>query len=313
MKKTIPIVAILLALSISLSAKSIYIQVMSVYQQSNLFNVSYKLNELGYSMSVTEKDALYKVYSGPFEDRWSANRALKEIKKKIASDAYIVELSIEKNKIKVEKESQIVQKLKVVVSAPQKVVKKPETAQVIVIENGKVSEVKVQQQSSSQISSNNFFVGLSLGATKFDLDRVNISLSSVAYNYAFEVGYYFTPNIYMTLNYYYSALQGAHLDTFATSVNYKLNPIFFVSPYVGLIGGLNTLTWEHSSYVDNVESAFVPGVQLGFELPMSDNATIVLFGKYMLLDYKSVASSSASNRVEFNSELSGNVGFRYNF
>ena len=104
MRRILSIVVLLLLISTSASAKSIYVKVMSVYQQNTLFNVSYQLNELGYKMNVSEKNGLYKIYSGPFEDRWSANRALRAIKKKIASNAYIVELSIHNNKVYVKEE-----------------------------------------------------------------------------------------------------------------------------------------------------------------------------------------------------------------
>jgi len=313
MKKILSLLGIVLLAN--LSAKSIYIQVLSVYNEENLFNISYRLNELGYSMNVSQKDGLYRVYTGPFEDRYSASSALRDVRKKIARDAFIIEAEIKGSKLETTKttlKSKKAKKKKVVI-APIKAKVEQQSVQVLVTKDGKVSAIKVEDKNTKKSRDNNFFVGVNVGVSKFDLERVNVTLSSVGYTYGLVAGYYFTPNIYMTLNYERSQLQGVYLDTFATSLNYKLNPIFLISPYVGIIGGLNVLSWESTTYKDDVQSAFVPGLELGFEVPVSDNASIVMFGKYMMLDYKAVSESSTQRTVKFNNEISASVGYRYNF
>ena len=81
MKKIALTLLLIIATSTFLHAKDFYIQVVSLYNQKNLFNVSYRLNELGYNMNVSQKDNLYRVYTGPFKDKYSAYSALREIRK----------------------------------------------------------------------------------------------------------------------------------------------------------------------------------------------------------------------------------------
>ena len=65
------------------------------------------------------------------------------------------------------------------------------------------------------------------------------------------------------------------LETFSTSINYKLDPIYKSA----LIAGINSLNWEHSTYDNDVESAFFGGTHMGIEIPMPDNAIVLLFAK----------------------------------
>ena len=315
MQKLFYVSMIIIVTSISLQAKSLYIQVASLYKKENLFTLSYKLNKLGYKTNISEKDGFYKVYTGPFEDEYDANSALREIQKKIAKDAFVVEVKLNGNKLVVSEDIKKIENDKVAKKeqAKKKEAQKDNRVEVQIINGTVVTEENKKETKQRTNSNNNFFVGLSAGASKFELDRKNITMSSVAYTYGVAVGYYFTNNIYMTLNYDRSTLSTAYLDTFSTSINYKLDPVFLVSPYIGLIGGMNSLNWENSSYKDNQESAFVPGIKLGAEIAISDNATLILFGRYMMLDYTAVSESSNQRTVEFSNEISGNVGVRYNF
>ena len=190
MKNLFSFITLLLFISTALSAKSIYVQVMSVSQDSNLFNISYRLNELGYKMNISEKNGLYKVYSGPFDDRWSANLALKDIKKNIASDAYIVELNIGKEKIAVVKETKKVKiKPQAKESMKSVLVTKPKKVEPVVYHNRVPTQMRTVAKAEDEKSPervNNFFLGLNLGTSKFDLQRENVNMSSVGYNYGLE-------------------------------------------------------------------------------------------------------------------------------
>lgn len=132
MKKIfIPSILILLV-SVSLSAKEPFIQVMSVSDSSYLKSVKSSINKLGYQTYISKRGRWHKVYAGPFKNSTEASKALGAIKKHVSKDAFLTKIKVATPEKAVKK--QIIPVQKKVVTPPVKVQEKKKIAKKVVPE-----------------------------------------------------------------------------------------------------------------------------------------------------------------------------------
>lgn len=342
--KKILLLSFLLSITLMpLSAKGLYIKVMSVSHTDSLFSVQYDLNRLGYKMFLTEYKEWNRVYTGPFKNINEANRALVKVKKYVSKGAYITDLTITNNKIT------SMQTQQVKVPSVNRELRKEEikaqpinksrlnTIATISIE---VSVQQVEKSNSNTVSlnsediyisteskkDNSFFIGLTAGFSKIRVNQNNISgnlplnfvLQNYGINYGVEAGYYINNNIFMTLNYQKTDLKNVSFDNAFGTLDYKFDKICSISPYIGLLGGYGMMTWQNSP-IDSVtttdsSSNFIGGLQVGSDIPISNEISMYIFYRYIMLDYvTNLKTDTAEKKVEYSRDHNFNIGIKYNF
>ena len=84
---------LVLLVSVSLSAKDNYIQIMSLSDSSNLKGAKSDINKLGYESYIKKRGKWYTVYAGPFKSSKKANNALIRVKKNISKGAFLTKIT----------------------------------------------------------------------------------------------------------------------------------------------------------------------------------------------------------------------------
>ena len=240
----------------SLSAKDIFVKIGVVGKQ-NLFNTFYRVKELNYKPYSIKRNGMVTVYSGPFSEITEAQEALLVIKKEISKTAYLVTFTNNKEKKLSTSSNKSTQKKQYSLSS------KP-----------------------SKVKNKDFFVGLNLGVGLASVDENDNNFDSVSgMSFGVEGGYYFTNNIFMTLNYQHIDLDDVSFDNIYTKLDYKFSDIYPVSPYIGVIAGYSLLTWN--DYVDTSDTAstYCYGVELGSEVYVSESIIVGVSYSYTVVDF----------------------------
>ena len=334
-KNILFVVMALIIASTHLSAKNLYIKVMTLSHSDLLFSSEYDINELGYTMFYSKDKKLYRVYAGVFSDKMEASFALKRVQKHIAKDAFIVELTIKDNDVTSETIVQplVVQKLqkvpknniKPILVRTQKEVK-PEPKK---YEEHTKKKRAVSSKSQKKIESkkhSNFFLGLCIGASQFGITEktfsgdvpLNFRLDQRSINYGAEIGYYFTENLFTAINYQLTSLDNIDFKHTFVSLNYKFDDIYFISPYVGVLGGYSMMTWRSnpidSANTSSSTSSFMGGAQVGSEIAVYKGISLYAFYRYILIDYTtSLKTDTGQKEIKHSSEQNLNAGIRYRF
>ena len=306
--------------TMTLSAKDIYIRVVSVENKDILFNISYKLNELGYKTFATRYKDWNRVYTGPFKNRKSANRALILIQKHVSKDAFITNIDINAKENTISQSKKIKKQKK---RKPSKI----ESVEVATDSSKSMSEKEeVDNSIIAEDKYSRFFIGVSGGTSKFDVEEVTLSgsvpldivLEDSGMTYGAEVGYYFNKHMFLTLNYQQSTLENVSFAYMFTSLNYKFSKIYGVSPYLGALVGYNAMSWKNDP-IDTTEKndmgfTFNMGAHIGLEVPLGDYFSIFAFYRYINLDHKTELSiNSGEKEILHNSEQNFNLGLKINF
>jgi hypothetical protein len=132
MKKVLISSILILLVSVSLSAKESFIQVMSISDSSYLNSVKSRINKLGYKTYISKRGKWHRVYAGPFKNNIEASKALSAIKKHVSKDAFLTEIKVAIPQKAVKKQIAPVQKK--VVIPPVKVQEKKKVAKKVVPE-----------------------------------------------------------------------------------------------------------------------------------------------------------------------------------
>lgn len=277
---------LILLVSVSLSAKEPFIQVMSVSDSSYLNSVKSRINKLGYKTYISKRGKWHKVYAGPFKNNTQASKALSAIKKHVSKDAFLTKIKVATPQKAVKKQIMPVQKK--VVAAPVKVQEKKKIIKKVVAEKtvptkkqatpsstqkeNVVPKVNVKekkeitesvavqkdilpvQQSTKSKEEKGFYIGLSSGYSLVDVTKndisgsvpLNFELKDSGINYGAEIGYYFNNNIFTSINYQKTDLEDVISDNILATINYQFDEINSFSPYIGAIAGYNTITWVNS-------------------------------------------------------------------
>ena len=324
MKKNLLLIIFLSLLSSSLFAGKLYIKVAALTHSDTLFSLQYQLREMGYKTYITHNEELYRVYTGPFKDKHEAQIALAKVQQKISRDAYVTSLEV----------------------AQGKIAGTPVTHQAIVVEHKVTNQAKIQDEVQTQEplqispkeqtktpepakdishvkSEHTFYVGGSIGATKFDVARsgnlaLDVALKTYGPSYGIEGGYYISPNIFVSLNYQKTELRNCDFDAIFATLNYQLDSIGTLSPYVGVVGGLSQLNWNRNPV--NGSSAELElnsplfGAQIGGDIVIYGGLSTFMYYRYMSMDFSTTLVSGAlRSEVEHNSQQDFNLGLKYKF
>ena len=121
-----------LLLTVSLSAKEQYIQVMSISDSNYLNSVKSNINKLGYKTYINKRGKWNIVYAGPFKNNTETSKALGKIKKHVSKDAFLTKIKVATPKKVVKKQLAPIQKK--IVAPPVKVQEKKKIAKKVVPE-----------------------------------------------------------------------------------------------------------------------------------------------------------------------------------
>ncbi|MDB2562081.1 SPOR domain-containing protein [Sulfurimonas sp.] len=372
LKKYFLITIILSLFSTSLFSSNIYIKVMSLKNQDSLFNLSFELGEYGYKMHVTENEAWYRIYTGPFADNSRAESALKIIKENISREAFITTLDFDDTGSRLKQRAkkptvtkkpipktitkkinqtkvQVVQNddasislntyaKKAAIKKEEKVVKPQEKTIVInkFIKKKKLTKKQKKQHAAhlrdkvknkvNLYRDTRFFLGMSMGISKFDVSQEDqggvIALDyhpkDGAITYGFEAGYYFNNNVFATANYQHTSLDNLYFDNVFASLNYQFTDMELASPYIGILGGYNIMTWSNSPVSSVVtqgnSSSFFTGFQFGNDMPLTKKISAYIFYRYMMIDnVTNITIAPATKKIYHSNEQNINIGMKYNF
>ncbi|MDO8454143.1 MAG: hypothetical protein Q7S59_06185 [Sulfurimonas sp.] len=153
----------------------------------------------------------------------------------------------------------------------------------------------------------------------------NITINSIgtsAMGYIFEAGYNFENNIFMTLSYLNVASTTNTIANIYSTVNYKMR-IGQFEPYVGVLGGLSTLSWTKPPMLNadsGADSSLLYGAQTGLSYE-TGFSNLALFINYQFtfmnhetpLAIKSGATTTASSTLTQNIMHGINLGIQYRF
>ena len=347
LKKLNILFLLLLITSATLSAKNLYIKVMTLSHSDLLFSAEYDINELGYTMFYSKDKKVYRVYAGVFENKTEASIALKRVQKHISKDAFIAELTLKDNEVTSET---IVQPLvvKKVQNQPENIVKSVVVQKktldkksknnikpipLVPQKEVKTEPVKKQIETSAQSKEesnskerSDIFLGIYVGASQFAVSQNSISgevplnfrLDERSINYGVELGYYLRNNIFNTINYQVTNLDNINFTHAFVSLNYKFDDIYFISPYVGVLGGYSIMTWKNSpidsANTSSSTSSFMGGVQIGSEINVYKGISLYGFYRYILIDYTTnLKTDTGQKEIKHRSEQNLDAGIRYRF
>jgi hypothetical protein len=153
----------------------------------------------------------------------------------------------------------------------------------------------------------------------------NIILNPIgtsAIGYIFEAGYSFENNIFMTLSYLNAASSSNTISNLYSTMNYKMRMGQFV-PYVGVMGGLSTLSWTKppmETANSGADGALLYGAQTGlnYETGFSNLAVFINY-QFAFMNHKTPLLVTNAATVTGSSTLTQqllhgiNLGIQYRF
>ena len=296
--KKILFITIVLSIFMSLNAKEIFVKVTSVGYH-NLFNTLYGVKELGYKAHTLEDKDLYKIYAGPFKNNTDARRALSVIQKRMFKSASLV-LLVNAKEIKYK-----------TTIAPSRVKHSSKSVA--------LKKVDVSDESHKNLNSksNDFFIALNIGIAMPTVDEspndVNFD-SENGLSFTLEGGYYFTNNLFMTLDYQHADLNDLVFDNIYTKLDYQFDEMYIFSPYLGVILGYGMMGWN--SYIDTSDKAnsFITGAEIATDIDLTDNLALVLSYSYWMIDYTTTYKvEDITNEISHKGQQNLNVGIKYRF
>lgn len=322
MKNIFALLALLCFSVSSLFAGSFYIKVAALSHSDQLFSLKYQLEEMGLKTYITEDDGLFRVYTGPFRDKQDAQRNLAYVQRKVSRDAYVTALEVMDERVAVSAVTK--EPLPEVVQTQP--VQQTQQVQTQTQPNAAVQEsIQTPQNSSSSTykRSSNFYVGASMGATKYDVSKsgtlpLSLALRTYGPSYGIEGGYYFYDNLFASLNYQRSELRYEDFDAMFATINYQFDGIGTLSPYVGVLAGVSKLSWGSNpvsgAASSTDEDSMLYGVQFGGDLHIYKGAYAFAYYRYMQLDFTTRSTlGTAFSEVDHSSQQDFNVGLKYKF
>ena len=226
----------------------------------------------------------------------------------------------------------VIQKAPEVVEAPKEVViqtkhqpkKRLENTEQIKKETPKLEDKQTEDnKKTDKVSDKDYFIGVSAGFGNVNIDKtgnmpLDIELKDAATSYGLEGGYNFSDNFFITLNYQYTNLKDFYLHNLYTTLDYRFGRGFYLSPYIGVVGGFNAMNWRNYP-VNSINSiaqtySYLVGGQVGSDIDVSDSFAFYVVYKYWIMDYKtSISGTTNSKEIDFTSEQNLNFGIKYKF
>lgn len=313
MKSIFFILLALITLSTNIFAQGTYIRVLSNEDKNLIFSTSYQLEELGYKTYATQYNGINRIYTGPFSSYKSANSALKIIKSYVSKNAAIVSLDANNKEVAYSIKRKYLTKYHSQKSNPSNT-RKTET-----------SDSSNENENENNDDYSKFFIGLYGGMGVFDVEEISISgsvplnfvLDDKSYGYGAEIGYYFTKEMYLTLNYQQSVLENLSFSYIFTSLNYKPGKFLGFYPYIGGLVGYNAMTWKNhpvdTETINDIGFTFNMGAHIGAEIPLGDYFSIYTYYRYIKLDQlTTIKLDTGEKDILYTSEQSFNAGIKIN-
>ncbi len=185
-----------------------------------------------------------------------------------------------------------------------------------------ITEITQEESTSIQgKKEKGFYIALAVGQSTVDIEQSGsistiFELEDSGINYGAEVGYYFNNNIFISINYQITDLENITLSSAFTTLNYQLDEIYSISPYIGAIAGYSTRAWEDSQIKIDDVSSFLGGLQVGSDISLYGDLSLYFYYRYLIMDTTTTiydTSSGDSKKIEFSGEQNLNVGIKYNF
>ena len=201
----------------------------------------------------------------------------------------------------------------------------------IVIEEKKTLSVKTQELpiysvtkpiNGNDISKKDIFIGFSMGYTMFDISidgtLLNNKLSDDGITYNLEMGYYIFNNLFLSLDYQYTILDNSNFNAISPSINYQFDSLYSISPYIGILAGINMMEWEKSPIegvsLDKNNFAFFSGIKLGGDIYINDSWSIFLAYKFIKsFNATLIKVNSEVTLIEYDTEHDFQLGIKYKF
>ncbi len=171
-----------------------------------------------------------------------------------------------------------------------------------------------------------FYIALAAGLSTVDIQQSGsmpfvFKLEDSGLNYNAEIGYYFNDNIFISINYQTTDLENVTLDSAFTTLNYQLDEIYSISPYIGVIAGYSTrtegtITTEIETVKINAVSSFMGGLQVGSDISLYNGLSLYLYYRYLIMDTTTNienTDSGESKAIQYGNEQNLNMGIKYHF
>lgn len=228
---------------------SSYIKVTTTKSTKKLKMIKAKMKTMELRPGHKKTKTHYVIYSGPYENIQIANRDMKKISKYFPSAELI---NTNKNQSQDDKNKKIEQK-------------------------------------------NNFHVGISVGYSTAastlsgDETKIETKPETAGLSYLVNGGYTFDNGIDWSLAYMLASTGDLSYTNIYTSLNYQFDNFDNFVPYVGLIVGYSSLTWDISPTTnperpDSTSAMY--GLQAGFSYPLSDSMFLTSSYLASMMDHK---------------------------
>jgi len=302
-----------------------YIKITTIKQKYKDKTIK-RIKEHGYNniYTIKYKDML-RVYIGPYTRVTRAKSDLYRVKKELAKDAFITNLEIKEKTVEPKPKPQlpINEPKKAPKSKPQREKQVKKEKQKIIKKTKKVFQKKIPQIKKRRVQDTNeeFFITLYAGGGILAISKegdisLDRELDENPLTYGVDFGYYLSKDSFITLSYQYSTTQDLYIHNLYASLNYQFDTT--LSPYIGLIGGVNMLTWQNYpldsiASMDSSNSYLIGGV-LGSEIKLSKNISLFCTYKYLLSDHTfNLISTTNTATIKIEGEQTLNLGFKFRF
>lgn len=176
-----------------------------------------------------------------------------------------------------------------------------------------------------ELEGTNTYVGIQTGYSHMNVDKkdsgtltLSESLDKAGSSVNFELGYTYSENIDLSLNYKRINNDDVGLDNFYISSKYRFNYSETFTPYIGANFGYSQLSWDRSPVNTNendVESgSFMAGLLVGILYPINKSLSLDINYQTDYMEHKTHLESYPNKSTLTHDLLQTfNFGFRYSF
>jgi len=231
----------------SFASEKIYqILITKTSKKQNLSKINTKLKAYNVKMYMQKSQKYYLIYSNKYSNITLAKKSLQDIKKEFPS-AFIVSKSINKE----DKKTKTTTKIKI----------------------------------KSNPKNNDFFIALGAGVHNTKIDTTSNQESDKDTSYTIEAGYYLNENIFASLAYLSTPLEGVDIQNIYTSLNYQFNMSKNFGLYTGVLAGYSTL--ELTGYDSSTASnSMLIGGQIGLVYTLFEHLS--LYSSYQGISFEHI-------------------------
>jgi len=322
------------------AAPAYYIKIASASSESRLFDLKWRLQELGYPIAYVRKNGWYRVYAGPIPEK-SVGRALEQIRARVAPGAEVVggmplpgvakERSVAATPVRVSRPAAVTV-VPVSQPAPRTTVRtavaKPEAAAQPAEPAGRTRTpgAAVTPETNAPSRSYDYYAAFSGSYSVLNVEQTDTRGTLVldrqpddaGTGYGVELGYYFSDSLLASVNYDTTDLDDSRFDKLYLTLSYRFRPYDFIRPYVGILGGYGRMRWKESligSTNNDMEAySFFGGIQAGADLWELGPLSIFALYRYFHAEYDTkIYTFAADGELTHDEQQSFNLGIRLSF